>query len=497
MKIKFLIFFLIASLSVQILFSCSPNNTNDVPTAENNGITENTENIHDTIDLGYQEDLPKDIRYDGMTLTIATQGNGTDTSATATDIAREEMSGEPINDAIWIRNDAIRNKYGVTIGMLLEQTPETLRRNITSGTHAFDAIWFTMSNAGNVAQHGFLLDLLELPYLNLGKKYWDQAVTRDLSIGGKIFYATGDISIVDNDFTWAVCFNKKMVNDYNLPNLYELVRSGEWTLDNFNDIIKDISRDLNGDGIFDENDMYGLATYIDTITGLFYASDLRWVSKDANGMAQLNTFDTAKMQYVLEKCINIMREENSTMITQDYIDKLGGWNAIMATRNAFVEDRALFYSEVIYHVRTLREMNTDFGILPLPKYDAAQKNYNTFVHPVSIVLSVPVDCHDKEFTGLIIEALAAESARTLTPAYYDISLVIKGTRDEESVEMLDILLQNRSYDIGLIYEFGSLPTLFRNLVDKKENTLASMLEKNSSKAYNAIENFNKQFENIK
>lgn len=67
--------------------------------------------------------------------------------------------------------------------------------------------------------------------------------------------------------------------------------------------------------------------------------------------------------------------------------------------------------------------------------------------------------------GAIIEAFAAKSMTTLTEAYYDKSFTYKSLRDEDSIEMLEIVLQSRTYSIGDIFLIpldSSINTLIRN-----------------------------------
>ena len=63
----------------------------------------------------------------------------------------------------------------------------------------------------------------------------------------------------------------------------------------------------------------------------------------------------------------------------------------------------------------------------------------------------------------ILEAISRESKKQLVPAYYDVALQGKITRDEDSKEMLDLIFNNRMYDIGLIFDIGGFGTEFYNL----------------------------------
>ena len=135
------------------------------------------------------------------------------------------------------------------------------------------------------------------------------------------------------------------------------------------------------------------------------------------------------------------------------------------------------------------QMETDFGILPLPKYDEAQEDYITFVNPAGSCLTVPITVASVERSGIVLEAMASESYRYLTPAYYNTALQQKYTRDNESAEMLDLLLQNRVYDLAMIYSWGNINAEYRSLADNNKTDLASVVAKREKQIDLGIEKF--------
>lgn len=139
-------------------------------------------------------------------------------------------------------------------------------------------------------------------------------------------------------------------------------------------------------------------------------------------------------------------------------------------------------------VRDLRAMSTDFGILPSPKFDESQKNYYTYAEMSGIVVSIPKTA-DPEFAGLITEALAYESGSTLMPAFYDLCLTSKVLRDDESEGMLDIIFNNKVYDIGYIYNIGTLPSILNTLVQTGKTDFVSAYDKAQGAAEKALQKF--------
>ena len=180
----------------------------------------------------------------------------------------------------------------------------------------------------------------------------------------------------------------------------------------------------------------------------------------------------------------IFTENNSTRIPGNY--SIGS--------KMFTEDRVLFYGEVLSYVINLREMETPFGVLPIPKYDDAQEDYITYCESNASAVGIPMMTTEPDKVTAVLEALAIQSYLNLTPAYYDISLQRKYARDDESAEMLDIALAHRVYDIGRIYSslgikyvFGDLAragsTDFASAWAKKQKAASRMLDKIANSFY--------------
>ena len=93
----------------------------------------------------------------------------------------------------------------------------------------------------------------------------------------------------------------------------------------------------------------------------------------------------------------------------------------------------------------------------------------------------------------MIELIASEAKNTLTPAYYETTLKSRDARDDESEEMLDLIFGNLNYDIGQIYDFGGVASMFYTLASSDRSDIASSLEQIQgtieAKIEETIENF--------
>lgn len=441
-------------------------------------------------DPAYTDNVP-DFDFGGADFRFLLFGDGDPYNWSEIDILSDGADGETINDGIYARNLALEERMNIHITGSYQNATTVLNKAVQAGDDAYDAAWLQLSQAGSTAQSGSVLDWLDMPYVDLSKAYWDASIIRDLSIGGHVYFMTGDISTIDNQATWIMMFNKSMIAENDLPSPYDLVNNGTWTIDRFSEMTKDVTADVDGDGAFTLADKYGIATTPDTAYGLFYSTGLSFISKDENDFPQY-TLDIDKATDVLGKIGVILNEGNRTLLSEKI---KGESNVFIALRDVFIEGRSLFYAEVMFHVAHLRQMETDFGIIPLPKYDEAQEHYITFVNPAGTCLAIPATDDNPEMTGAVLEAMAALSYQYLTPAYYNIALQQKIARDNESSEMLDLLLQNRVYDLAMMYGWGGINSGFVDLAKKNSTDLASLSAKKEKQIDQAIEKFINAFEN--
>ena len=148
-------------------------------------------------------------------------------------------------------------------------------------------------------------------------------------------------------------------------------------------------------------------------------------------------------------------------------------------RKIFKEDRSLFYAADLRQSANLRDMETDYGIVPYPKFDDLQeKYYSTSTDGFSLIL-FPSTVKDTEFVGLITEALCSVSSSVIIPTYYDVALKDKYNRDSQSSEMLDIIRDSLIYDVGYLNSFAldTAGHLFVQLVREGKTDFASAYAK--------------------
>lgn len=425
-------------------------------------------------DLNYGADLPvKDL--DGRVIRILCRdwnanGSGSILGFGGEVIQREEYS-EDTASAVDVAKAEVRRvieeRYNCSlVGDIKAAGQAELNQIIVdqltagmTGESAYDLLFENITYTAGSWLDGIYVDLDSVETIDLSNPWWDQQAVNELSVAGKVFVALGDINTQDNDGTWMIFFNKRLASEMVTDkNFYEMVDNNQWTMDNFISICKDVTFDSSGDGILDEFDTWALGTETYNIYVHALAAGQKVVSKDADDLPYF-TFQTEGMYDVLSVISDFYRDNKTVMIADDGRFSSKGYpNVFEATVvKAFTDGRELFYMGGLMNLTAFRTMEDDFGMLPIPKMDAEQdRYYHSVSYHQTSSLAIPITAKNVEDLGLVIEALGALSKTKVTPEYYDRTLKLQATRDDESGRMLDIIFASRVFDLGCIYNWGGV-----------------------------------------
>ncbi|MBE6612997.1 MAG: extracellular solute-binding protein, partial [Ruminococcaceae bacterium] len=320
-----------------------------------------------------------------------------------------------------------------------------IESSVLSGTMDYDLVAGAENQLFAYAPEGLFANLYDVEHVDLAQPWWSRLFVENVTYDGKLFLITGDIAITAINNMNVIYFNKELLADYKLENPYDLVRSGKWTHDTMVKMIADsgVTTDLNGDSVMDENDQYGWLTSPLMTQGFISAYGMTVTEFGDDGDPVL-TFFNADMNEKLDILSAFLHTGDDVFMIPN-----GATEVTTAKLNElFTNGHALFMTQTLAEVTTLRNLEYDFGILPYPKFDENQKQYTTHVLETNTVFGVPSLVKDEASSGLILEALAAEGYRTVIPAFYDVALTHKLTRDTESEEMLDIIREGRYFNFG-------------------------------------------------
>ncbi|NLW74647.1 MAG: hypothetical protein GX057_07160 [Clostridiales bacterium] len=181
---------------------------------------------------------------------------------------------------------------------------------------------------------------------------------------------------------------------------------------------------------------------------------------------------------VTEKFIDACKKIMKTFHDPDYCatNATPGYST-MDCNQVFAAGRGLFYVQVSGALKLLRDSTVDYGIVTLPKYDTNQEKYMSTISPTGCsCAAIIANNPDPSRTGTVLENIAAYSHKLMLPAYYDITLCYKYSKDQTSIEMLDTVFQNGYLEVAFVYNFGSIRNTVQNLLIARSENIASSLE---------------------
>lgn len=400
----------------------------------------------------------------------------------------DEVNGETINDAIYNRNELVKSKLNCSIEEINAADYNTMKTDVQTmvlaGDRTYDAVYMPMFLLTDGLTENYYHCLNDIDTLHLEESYWDQVLLEATSLKKKNYFATSSAHLMGWDGLWCLFFNESMMDDLQLEYPYQLVRDGKWTLDKLTEYSK-AAANLNGDDSFalnaDGKSVYGCLSFNNSIDKFLFGLGIDYVSKDKDDMPVL-ACESEKFISAVQKFASLNSGDGTYFLkaSATYAD---------ATyyQNFYDNQRCLFLAGEIKTAQLLRNMEQSFGILPYPKLDEQQKNYrSTAVHQCA-VLTIPVTNTEPQDVGLLFDALSYESDRSVIEPYFSVLVEQKGLRNEESIEMLNIIKDTRSFDIGIAYQWVvSISDSLKGAVTSASTDIASIIASNKPEAEKKI-----------
>ena len=467
-----------------ILVSC---NSNEGGGSDSNVVENNTESVVETAEETVAEiEFPHENfewvsgRGDNIfKILIDKQWSGNSLDIADYDI--EESTGEVLNDAIYMRNLIIEENFNIKLeGVRRDDDMESfVNRTMRAGLDEYDAMAPRLMNAAKFAASGYGVNVHETA-LTLDAPWWDPNIIADTSIAGAAYMFAGDIFTYHYDGIAMLMFNKRLLGDLGLESPYRLVENNQWTLDNFNNLVRGVYLDVNQNGSLDREDRFGFVTQADYVTSFVNGSGERFISKDSDDLPQMPS-NFERLSAILDKMLDVY-ETDTYCMHRDAYGREGGSGQLVQFW-VFPHGRALFYwAFPRYMDLGLRDMEDDFGIVPIPKWDSNQSRYYaTLSHWHSYTFMIPVTVSDVDRNSVVLDAMAYHGRRLIRPAYYDVCLQRKYTRDDDSSAMLDIIFGSTVYDLGFVYNFGSWVSTIESDIQKNSINLMSIYERQENR----------------
>lgn len=465
---------LAAMLTTPILTACSETTQQDSPDTAPSGSDTSaaageSESEGDETNLLAQIEKKDYNGYEFNYLALETGINGT--TRFVDEMWVEEDSAEVILSATYNRNLFLAEQMNVNIAVTpVSNVAGTIRTSVSSGDNSYDMAGAYKPDSLTLALEGNVRDWNTLD-IDYAQPWWSQGAVEKLRVQDYQFLMSGNILISEIDDTLAMVYNKDIGEEYNLEDVYSLVLENKWTIDRFMELTSAVSDDLDGNGEMDVGtDLFGYVQDPASMTNnWFFSSDLMNSYVDEDGAFHFNV-DTERVQGMLDKLSPYFKTDN-------VYSGLDLYKGLVF----FEEDKIYMYAIILRNVELLRNMESDFGVIPYPMYDEVQGRYLTHVGSASPILTIPLlNTEDDERLSDILEAMAISSRQYLLPAYYETALKEKMARDPETATMLDIIVDNKTYDITYLLGVGLINSA-SGLIKSGSTNFASSWAKTSSR----------------
>ncbi|MBQ7301918.1 MAG: hypothetical protein IJW77_18970 [Clostridia bacterium] len=478
---------LLSLLSSVSLIACS--DSTDTPQVS--GTTDSmTETFAETEETAVPLNLPE-VDYEQRTFTVLA------TEHASYEYVAEE-SGDIVEDAVYRKNRAVEERLGIAFEFITapghwadkDSFNALIKNSIMANDGAYDLISGTMVCVLPIAAEGYFLNALDLEHIQFENPWWVQDMKEKLAIGGKLFGFVGDASLSLYKDLSVIYFNQKLIADYDLEDPYALVIDGKWTVDKVLEMAAAVSSDVNGDGKMTiGDDLFGYYYHAVPQRTWQTATEFSSIAYDDHDMPYMTPLQDRDTELFF-KVLDFFERENVVGI--DGIPHPD----ICAV---FAADQVLFLNEFLYGTDYLRDMKSDFGIVPQPKRDEAQTQYHTQVGTSTSTFFIPTTVTDAELTSMVCEALSYYSWLEVIPAYYEVALKEKYNRDDTVKEMLNIIRDSAEVNFTFAYSTmfnPSINELLPSYWQKANNDVASWYAKNEKSWTKTIESIVEQYQDI-
>jgi hypothetical protein len=399
--------------------------------------------------------------------------------------------GDLISKQILERNAIAEDRYGVEITAEYKGVNagyvDRVKNNHMTSANEIQLVTIRSLGAWELVDAEYLADMnvfADQNILHTDQPWWVQDAVTSYTLGESLYVCATEMLLRDKGATTAMYFNPSIAESYGLDDFYAMVEDGSWTWDVMLEAAETVASSLDSDDLMNSvDDMWGVQGSDDDTHMLYNALGFRYAHIDEDGYV---VYDLGQTDESITTLIDIHEDFHYADWNSNRIDnKLVGGEDV---EDIFAIDHALFRTAscVKTAVTKLRNMNTDYGILPMPKLTAEQENYSSlvWVHH-DCVLGMPAVVKEADAVAAALEYMSYLSYYDIYPVFYDTVIMGKSTRDEQSKEMLEIVFKTRLFDPGQYWDNGEgasgIQGAYLRLAQTGESNIVSIYEKHKGK----------------
>ena len=372
----------------------------------------------------------------------------------------EEKNGDTVVDAVYDRNQLIQSTLNVEIQVVATsnhtQFTDTVKQALAAGDDEYDWLWGQQANDIDLCIDGYILDLntlsAEQNYIDSGADWWATDYMNYYQYKNENYWLSGPLSLIYAGGADCIYVNSRLYESNfssTYGDIYDFVREGKWTIDEMAAMSSTIYQDIDTDNKLSDADIFGIRFNCSwCIMRVLIGAGLECSSRSADGTI---TFDVVKSN---DKYISTVQKVYDVMNSTVGISGSKTWGS----QSTFSDGNQLFMFESLSTMQNFREMEDDFYLIPLPKFDLNQTEYRASVSDGNQIMGLAYTCQNIPAATATLEMMAYLSSKNVSNVYFNEVLKYKYSRDDNTAEMVQLIHDSAYTDFVLVWElylFGS------------------------------------------
>ncbi len=400
----------------------------------------------------------------------------------------ESTSGDDVDAALYDRNRKVEERLGIEL--VFSEIPgnsstfndfiQTVNTSVSNNSGAYDAVAQYARCAGVLATYGVYKNLYDVEHLNFDKPWWPAKIVETNTIADGMYYVSGDIAtsllyqmefmIINNDYASALSID--------VDELQQLAIEGKWTLGKLLELTENAYSDTDSKKGKSAGDQFGLYINSHVMIDLFYVgAGLTYITSDEEGVRLSDDFGGAVSYDLLSTFATALRGND--------------WYQTHGTEVDMTLGTSLFYTVLGATLAVdLRNAAYAYSILPAPKFNEQQDRYYTAIQFPHSMYAIPVDI-DVDRSGAVLECMASESYRQVTPVLFDKCFKYKYATGTADTEIMTIIRDSTIFDLGRAF-YDVLGTsanpviVYRGLVEGQSLKIQGQINRNKESWNNKL-----------
>ena len=382
----------------------------------------------------------------------------------------DEINGDLLNDAMFEANAKVMKYLECTFDFIENGSSGNAKlvQAITAGDEVYDIVYDRQWSLAPLVLRKFCANLNSSAggYIDYEKPWWYSNYIDETEVDETHTYLlAGEASPSVILFSSMMILNTDMLVEQNIDvnDIYQTVLEGEWTYDEMSELVAGQYRDKNGNGERDLDDIYGFSSPTRSdVEHFLIAAGVRACSRDENGTPYVSINNETTYKFV-EKLVEFLWQNDGSYYAEG-----------LPIYDMLANNQALLVSSKFGELEYLRESDSNYTVIPMPKLDTGIESYSSLVHDSALVITIPMISSQVEEMTAMLEKLAYYYYYDVMPLYYETVLKVKYRRDssEAAAQVIDIIHEGMTTDFAYIYnsDMNNIIQFFRDFIGVAKRT---------------------------